>query len=264
MKPLASFSTVAVLVAAMCVARADAAPQNQDAVRGIRVTGVGEVTAKPDTVVIRGEFSANADTAADALTKYRDGRRRALKMMESLGLETMTVTGNGPIITVAPVMNDRNAMRAAMMGFENGQPEPDGKVQVREVLSIRVTNLSDTDAATDLVAKVLDKAKEAGIRVWSQDAVPQYYRAAFGWSAEEAKESSVAIAYSVTDRAKLEEAACAAAMEDARKRAEMLARLVGRKAGPAISIRHEGSATEKSAFDATFRVTLHVVFDFAQ
>ena len=79
-------------------------------------------------------------------------------------------------------------MRAAMMGFDNGQPEPDGKVQVREMLSVRVAKLPDGEPATDLVAKVLDKAKEAGIRVWSQDAVPQYYRAAFGWSAEEAKD----------------------------------------------------------------------------
>jgi len=261
MKPLA---TLAALAAAVCFSSgAGGGPRTEDP-EGIKVTGVGEVTAKPDTVVIRGEFSANADSAADALTKYRDGRRRALKMIESLGLETLSVTGNGATIVVAPMMNDRNAMRAAMMGFDNGQPEPEGKVQVREMLSLRVGKLPDGDAAADLVAKVLDKAKEAGIRVWSQDVVPQYYRAAMGWGAEEPKESQVAVAYSVTDRAKLEEAAFVMAMDDARKRAELLARLAGRKAGRVTSIRHEGPAAEKNSFDGTFRVTLHVVFEIVE
>ena len=42
----------------------------------------------------------------------------------------------------------------------------------------------------------------------------------------------------------------------------MLARLAGRKAGRVISIRHEGPVAEKTAFDGTFRVSLHVVFEF--
>src|SRR5262249_34959618 len=125
----------------------------------------------------------------------------------------------------------------------------------------RVGNLSATDASADLVAKVLDKAKEAGIRIGAPDVVPQYYRNVWGLGAEEQKEAVRPIAYAVTDRAKLEEAACVQAMEDARRRAEMLARLSGRKIGRVIHIRHDGPPTEKETFDATYRVTLHVVFE---
>jgi uncharacterized protein YggE len=262
MKLHATVSALAALVAAAGFSAPGDAPQDvREAIHGIQVIGTGEVSAKPDTVLIRGEFSANADTAADALVKYRDGRRRALKMMEELGIEGLAVTGAGPTISISPVMNDRNAMRAAMMGMDSNQQEADGKVQVRETLTIRVGKLADPDASADVVAKVLDKAKEAGIRIVGADVIPPYSRAFFGMSGEDQKDAVAPVAYVVTDRAKLEEAACVQAMADARRRAEMLAKLAGRQVGKVIHIKDDGPAAEKTSFDGTYRVTLHVIFE---
>jgi hypothetical protein len=228
----------------------------QDAPGGIEVTGTGEVVMKPDTVVIRGEFSASADAAGDALTKFRDGRRRAIKMLESLAIEGLGVTGPGPMMSVGPPV-DRNMRQM----WDGSQTEIEPKVQIRETLTIKIGNLADPDASADLVAKVLDKAKEAGVKIGGSEMIPPYMRMAFGITAEDQKEQATSIAYLVSDRAKLEESACVKAMEDARKRAEILANAAGRKLGRVVRVTHDDLPAEKTAFDGVFRVKLHVVFD---
>ena len=237
------------------------ARQTQDAGTGVKVTGVGEVTVKPDTVVIRGEFSASADTAADALAKYRDGRRRALKMMESLGLESLTVTGNGPIITVAPVMNERNAMRAAMMGFDQGQPEPDGGARCARCC--RSASRSCPTRSRPLTSSRRSSTKRR--RPASGSGARNRSRSTTGRPSDGARRKPRSPPWrspmkSPTARSSRKPRAPRRWTMRASAR-EMLARLAGRKAGRVIAIRHEGPVAEKSAFDGTFRVTLHVVFE---
>jgi uncharacterized protein YggE len=261
MKPLTMLSIpVALLAAALAAPTGSHSPDPQS---GIHVTGSGEANLKPDVVLIRGEFSSSADTSAEALTKFRDGRRRAVKMIESLGMEGLTITGSGPALAVAPALNSRD-MRM-MMGIDASQTDVEGKFHARETLTIRLGNPTESDASSDAIAKVLDKAKEAGIKVSpALDAMPSYVRLALGMSSEEQKEAVPPIVYVVSDRAKLEEAACVKAMEDATRRATMLARLAGRKLGRVVSLSHSAPPAEKVSFDGAYRVTLQVVFELAE
>jgi hypothetical protein len=218
------------------------------------------VALKPDAVIIRGELSVTAESAGEALTKYRDSRRRAIKMLEDLAIPNFSVTGSGPTIGIGFGGDERMAIRNMMFadGGENAEP----KASATETLVVKITGITDLDAGANAVAKVIDKAKEAGIRITSPDLMSQYEMGWLGFAGLSQRKNRLeaAIAYVVGERAKMEEAACAKAMEDARRRAEMLARLAGRKLGAPTAISQEETPGEKTAFDGTFRARLRMTF----
>ena len=262
MRSLAFLCVSAALMASASLSQqpvVDVPSVSAEAFAGITVTGTGEVAMKPDTLIIRGEFSVNADQAGDALTKYRDGRRRALKMLESLGVQSLTIAGPGPTISVSPGFGDRAANMRQMMGMD-GSIDAEPKVRIHETLTIRIGGISELDPAADVIAKVLDKAKEAGIKVGTNEDMREYMGWSFGNPLDTRMDQGVPIAYLVSDQAKVEEAAFAKAMEEARRRADMLARLAGRRIGRVLRISHDDFQPEKHAFDGLFRVRLRVSF----
>jgi uncharacterized protein YggE len=224
---------------------------------GIEVTGVGEASAKPDAVVIRTYLLVSADAAGDALTKYRDSRRRAIKMIEDLGVEGLTVSGSGPVVSVNPGSGER----AVRVMIDGGNADPEPKAVVSETLVARISNVATLDAAANAVVKVLDKAKEAGLKTSILESMMNHDVFFFGYQPPATRRDAPdAVGYVVTDPARLEEAAWAKAMEDGRRRAEMLAKLAGRKLGPAKAIVQEEAPGEKSSFDGVVRARLRITF----
>jgi hypothetical protein len=261
MKPSSALALSATLVAAWLALPGEAPPGPAGPApgpAGIEVTGAGEATLKPDTVVIRGDLTVSAESANDALTKYRDSRRRAVKMLEDLGIPGFSIAGPGPTISVGFAMNDRAAFRNM---FDGSGETVEPKAIAHETLVARITGLTDLDSGANAVVKVLDKAKEAGVKIGSDSLNPYEVNwMGFAQAAQRKERPDVAVAYVVSDPAKAEEAACAKAMEDARRRAEMLARLAGRKLGPPTTISQEEIGSEKLSFDGTFRARLRITF----
>jgi uncharacterized protein YggE len=64
----------------------------------IIVDASGTVPLKPDVAEIRASVSGNASVAADAVKKFRDNRRRALKALDDLKLKNLKVDLSGTTV----------------------------------------------------------------------------------------------------------------------------------------------------------------------
>ncbi len=245
---------------------------------GISVHGVGESAAKPDLIELDLKVSATAELTADAITKYRDAKRRALKAFQDLKLEDLAIEEIG--ITVGNETPNENVHQVII----NGNPAPAGKslVEITGPMRLSLSGIRSLspEEALELVGKLLDTAKDAGVTVGPTAADIQH---ANMWGRQL---NSSAVRFVVRDLDKHREAAYQKAVADARSRAERLARLHGVELGgvlgvseseqgdddsnaamavgwtgyPALSASRQPQLTSATFTDISFRVRLAVRF----
>src|SRR4051812_30353255 len=61
----------------------------------ITVTGSGEAKGRPTVVEMSATISGEAELAADAVVKYKDARRRAVKAIEDLKIPSLSIDSRG-------------------------------------------------------------------------------------------------------------------------------------------------------------------------
>lgn len=192
---------------------------------GITVRGTGQVAAMPNRVEIDVAIHGSGPLTDDAITKFREARKRTKDAFAKLKLKNLTVQQTG--VSIGGALTAAQ-IRAMMQGNE----QPKGKTNVEVTGSLRLV-LTGVDKLGEeqviaTVGRLLDVARDSGSKVGIS---PAYLRR-MGWGGYDVGEGkSVATRYVLQAFNKERELAYQRAMDDARRRAERLARLSGRKLG---------------------------------
>ncbi len=196
---------------------------------GITVTGSGEAKARPTSVEMSAIVTGEAELAADAVVKFKDSRRRAVKAIEELKIPSLSIESKG--FTLNQGM-DPNAQQMMMRGMAPSTSKQ--RVQVTEPLRLvikGVDKMSDEELM-NTVLKVIDAGRDAGLTVGG--AMPQnYYQMQMMMQRGDAQGMA---SFKIENAVDLREKAYAKAIDDARAKAERLARLAGVKLGKVTSV----------------------------
>lgn len=200
----------------------------------ITVIGHGSGEAVADTATISATVHGSAEIAAEARTMYSDNRRRALEALEGLAMDNLTITGNGPSLSSA---GNAEAMQQMMMGND---VTPTTEVTVSETLTLTLDGLGDVspEDVLEQVMSIVDEAKDAGLMVGSASA-GNLFEMQMGVSSD-----SPLVTFGIDDAEPLFESAYAAAIADARSKAQRLARLSELTLGPIDRVRELSASTQ--------------------
>lgn len=213
-------------------------------VSGIAVVAKGTARARPSVVELTGTVSGEAELAADAITKFRGNRQRAVEAIEGLEIEGLTIQGKGISFNSSV---SQAQLQAMMMGGMAEQNTGNEKLTVSEPLVIRLEGVAqmETEPLLETLVKIIDAGKDAGIVIGAQPANPLMY--------QYSRQQSAPLAlFKLEDVNRLKQQAYEEAMQQARAQAERLAELAGAKVGPVTSIREidPESEGESAAVDS--------------
>ena len=194
----------------------------------ITVSALGEIKVKPDTLIISGKISETNEKMKDAVTGFKDTQRRALAAINELGIENMSVTTSALSVSLAGAMG-----AGPFGGIDVEEPATPGALAISQSVRLTVSGVDkmDQQAVIDLVVKVMEGVKEAGVDMSGMDAQSlMMMQMGMGGA------SSGSAVFKVSDPELAYKAATKAAVDKARADAAYLAELVGGKLGPVVRI----------------------------
>jgi uncharacterized protein YggE len=207
--------------------------------RAITVTGSGEAKARPTVVEMNAVVSGEAELAADAVVKYKDNRRRAVKAIDDLKIPSLAIESKGYTLSQGIDANQQQMMMRGQMVTSAKQ-----RVQVTEPLRIVIKDVDrmKDDEVMTAVLKVVDAGRDAGLTIGS--AGPQnYYQMQMMMQRGDTSGGGMA-SFKITDPAALREKAYEKAIASARDKAQRLAALAGVKLGPVTSVQDGPAAVQ--------------------
>ena len=246
----------------------------------ITVTGSGDAKGRPDVVEMTAMVSGEAELAADAVVKYRDTKRRAVKAVEDLKIASLAIESRGFTLNQGIDPNQQQMMMRGMAPTSTKQ-----RVQVSESMRIvlRGVDKMKDDELMGIVLKVIDAGKDAGLVIGASGPMNSYQ---YQMMMQRGGDAMGMATFKVTDPAKVREEAYAKAIQSARAKAERLAALSGVKLGRVLSVQDnvvqtqtaqvvyvygtqqqaaaEGELTSSVAGDITLNVRLTVQFAIAE
>jgi uncharacterized protein YggE len=193
---------------------------------GITVTGLGEVTARPDALEINLLSVGSGELSADALTRQNSTRQRILDAFDRLKQPGLKVE-----ITGLHISSGDTAMAGNII--INGNPPPvKANINITADIKVLVTGIDQLkeEEITDLVSKLLDTAKDAG----GQLATNQSAGVVARLTGQQL--SGTAVTFVVQDIADAREKAAKAAFAQARDRAERIAKTAGVSLGQVAAL----------------------------
>ena len=196
---------------------------------GIAVEGSGEVKTIPDVVEINLRLVAKGELTDDAIVKHRDARKRTMETFKALKLENLKLEEKD--LTLRPG-NSQEMMQMMMSGMPASQNKRT-QIEIGSMLRARLTNVSNipTEDLMSTIGKLIDAAQDSGAGLGASDSDMMMMRYYGGYQRQ-----SPLVKFVVTNLADIREKAYELAVEDARKRAERLARLSGVKLGSVVAI----------------------------
>lgn len=216
-----------------------AAPSGDGPDRTITVTGSGDAKGRPTLVEMSAVVTGEAELAADAVVKFKDARRRAVKALEELKVPSLTIESRGFTLSQGIDASQQQMMMRGQMVTNSKQ-----RVQVTEPmrLIIRGVDKMKDEELMNTVLKVIDAGRDAGLTVGP--ASPQnYYQMQMMMQRGDTSGGGLA-SFKVENAAELREAAYAKAIENARGKAQRLAALSGVKLGRVASVQ-DGSPIQQ-------------------
>jgi len=213
-----------------------AIPATGDDTATLSVSGTGESAARPDTAVLMAHVVGEAKLAEDAVVKWRDAKRRAMKAIDSLEIDGLDVTETGLAIRTQYDQQQINNLRRQP---GSGNPTPDSIVAT-EGLRISLTGIEamTSEQVLEKLLQVVSVSEDSGLSI-GQDAmtVVRYgYNTQFG-----------VFTFAVTDPADAIAGARDAAIADARSQAELLAEAAGVRIGKVIAVNQSVSHRSTNA-----------------
>lgn len=173
-----------------------------DAARKLIVTGTGTAAGEPDLITIDVGVMSVAGTAEEALAQNSSATAKVIGTIKAAGIRDKQIQTQR--FDVIPV-------------FENREMRDRSEPQEPRIVGYRVQHMLNVRAAdTSKLAMVLDKAVKSGANGIGQ------------------------IRFSLEDPSALTDEALDAAVADARRKAERIAKAAGAKLGPILSIREGG------------------------
>jgi uncharacterized protein YggE len=236
------FAAAAILACSLFSA-ATALAQSND---GITVRGIGTASAKPTEVEFDAVVSGDGELAADAQVKYQDTKRKAIAALNALGIPDLTVEPQGQAIQQSA--GDMNQQMRIMNG--NVPPAAKPHVQINEELRVRIKGVDkqDPDALIQNILKVMDASRDAGLQIGPSGPMNSIQAQLSAGTADDL------VHFVIPDKTDLEAQAYQIAMDDARAKAEKLAKLSGLQLGGVAWVQDEGAPSGNS--DASARTSV--------
>jgi uncharacterized protein len=195
---------------------------------GISVSGLGEISERPNMVEIDLQVSGKAELTLDALVKYRDAKTRVLEAIEKLKVPNLSTEERGMSISIGNTLEQQQR-------FNNGMPQQPGKpqVDVSSSMRIKLANVREMppEELIRTIGRLMDVAQDSGVSVGPSAAEVQRAMR-YG----QTPNSNASVRFVLTDLAALREKAYEKAVADAHDRATRLAKLHHVKLGQALSI----------------------------
>jgi len=228
---------------------------------GISVDGLGKASLTPKTLIVRVIVEGEAEIASDALAQFNSARARATEAFQKLGINDLEVKGEGPKIDAGVSGGNQNVFVFNGGGNENG---PVTKVNVRETLRLRVPDIGKMTpkARTETAAKILDSAKKAGLKLISAAQSLAAMQMMYTPQGMKTEKGEGLISFIPAEPEKAETQAFKNAINDAKKKAQALADVSGRKLGVVTSIQvlSRKQTADQNAQTLKIEVSLRVVF----
>ena len=201
---------------------------------GIVVEGFGETRSIPDVVEINMNLAAKAELTDDAVVKHRDSKKRALDTFNALKLENLELEEKNLALKAGV-----NAQEMMQMRW-GGMPPASNKrtqVEVGSTLRARLKGIDKLplEELMSNVGKLLDAAQDSGATLGMSES-EMMMRWNWGWQS-----NSSLVKFIVTNANDAREKAYELAVNDAKKRADRLARLSGVKLGVVVAIDEIGN-----------------------
>lgn len=190
----------------------------------LMVSGSGQVKAMPDTVVMLSGVSGEAELAQDAVIKYRDAKRRALKSLQALGIENLEVEPMGMSLGAK---YDEQVMNMMRSGETPLKLKP--AIVAAESLKLTITQIQgmEPQAISEALTTLIEAVQDAGLSLGD----PSMTRMAYGYGEGPMK----LFIFQLKDTEPSIAEARRLAVADARRRAESLARETGVELGRVLS-----------------------------
>ncbi|MEM9345723.1 MAG: SIMPL domain-containing protein [Planctomycetota bacterium] len=194
----------------------------------ITVNTFGEVKVKPDVLVLEGTISETNEKMKDAVTGFNDTKRRAMAAINEMGIENLTVKTSSLSLSIAGAPQG-----GPFGGIDAGEVAAPGAMQISQSVTLTVTGVDQMEqqAVIDLVVKLMEGVKEAGVDMSKMDAESMMMmQMGMGGG------GGASAIYKVSDPEAAQKAATKAAVEKARADAAYLAELAGGKLGKVVAI----------------------------
>ena len=200
---------------------------------GILVEGSGEVRSVPDVVEINLRLSAKGELTDDAVVKHRDSKKRALETFKALKIENLELLEKN--LSLKAGTNMQEMMWGGMPPAANKRTQ----VEIGSTLRARLTGIDKIppEELMSNVGKLLDAAQDAGVGLGMSDADMMMMRW-YGWGRQM---NNSLVKFIVTNVKDQREKAYEMAVNDAKKRAERLARLSNVKLGHVLAVDEMGN-----------------------
>ena len=194
----------------------------------IGVTGRGKVKVAPTTVELVGLINIEAELAADALTKFRTTKQTVTDAIQKIGATDLTLEIGG--FGIGPSGTGDSTAQMIINRSRGAAPEPP-KVVIQESVRLRLKQIDkiEREKLYELLTKVIDAAKEAGV-VFGPP--PGSNRLSINRD-----EFQSFATFSIDDAQTAREQAESQAIQDARTRADRLAKLANCGLGEVRSLR---------------------------
>lgn len=201
---------------------------------GITVEGFGEAKTVPDVVEINVRLNARGELTDDAVVKHKDARKRTLETFQALKLENLKLEEKD--LSLRP----GNAQEMMQMMW-NGMPPSQNKrtpIEVGSLLQARLVKINEmkTEELMSTIGKLLDAAQDSGAGLGLSDSDMMNMRY-YGYNRQQSL-----VKFIVTNVGDIREKAYELAVQDARRRAERLARLNGVSLGTVQAVDELGAA----------------------
>ena len=228
-------ATTAIVFAVVCCGANSALPQSGVATGdGITVTGTGQVMVKPNKLQIEVRAAAAAELSADALVKYREAVHRAKETFGKLKIDGLQVAEQGLNVANNGVANQNVVYAAPGNAFiaNNGGNAPGVKQEMviskSMRLSVAAIDKLQEDQLVATVAKVLDGIRDAGLTTGVDPNNPN--------AQAEGQPANAVVMFVADNLVSAREKATDAAFQNAKEKAERIAKLAGGKLGTASSV----------------------------
>jgi uncharacterized protein YggE len=194
---------------------------------GVTVSATGVATVRPNRLEIEIKAAATAELTGDAVVKYHDAIKRAKEAFDKLKIEKFELIDQG--MNVANSAAGENANNIAAMN--GGQTATKPEVSISKTLRLEVSGIdkmSEEDLA-QLVAKLLDTAKDAGVAAGPTSTSAMMMRMGIAMP-------NTVVTYVADDASKAKAKASEDAFRQAKEHAQRLADLAGARLGPVLAI----------------------------
>jgi uncharacterized protein len=223
------FALTVCLMGIAIVARADES--------GITVTATGEATVKPNRLEIEIKSGASAELTGDAVVKYRDNLRRAKEAFDKLKIENLQVEDRG--MNVANTAAGGNNAVLNIGGAAPAAAKPEVNISKSLRLAVNGVDKLSEEQLINLVAKLLDTAKDAGVTPGG-DTNSSLMMRMNGMAGP-----TTMVKFIADDAAAARKKATENAFKQAHEKAQQMAEMAGTKLGPVVSMEETGAGGDK-------------------